>query len=84
MTFKPAVILTKAERARLENIELLQRIDYNRAHPERRRSRPSRSTARRNAAVHRAAVSVGAVDRDLEGRANGAHLSVGQSAKAAD
>lgn len=45
ITFEPAVILSEAEHAYLQNSELRQRIDDNRAHPERRRPRPSRPQA---------------------------------------
>jgi hypothetical protein len=42
ITLEPAVILTEAEHAFLQNMELRRQIDHNRAHPERRRPRPAR------------------------------------------
>lgn len=42
ITFEPAVMLTEAEHAYLQNIDLRRQIDDNRAHPERRRRRPPR------------------------------------------
>jgi hypothetical protein len=42
ITFEPAVILSEAELAYLQNIHLRQQIEDNRAHPERRQKRPAR------------------------------------------
>lgn len=43
---EPAVLLSEAEHAFLQNIDLRRQIDDNRAHPERRRPRPSRQPNR--------------------------------------
>lgn len=43
LVFEPAVVLTETERAYLANTDLAAQIDENRAHPERRSPRPSRS-----------------------------------------
>ncbi|MBZ4612393.1 hypothetical protein [Mycobacterium avium] len=40
---EPAVILSAAEHAYLRNAGLQRQIEDNRAHPERRRARPTRS-----------------------------------------
>ena len=42
ITLEPAVILTEAEHAFLQNTELRHQIEHNRAHPESRRPRPPR------------------------------------------
>jgi hypothetical protein len=42
ITLEPAVILTELERAFLQNRELQELIEHNRAHPELRRPRPKR------------------------------------------
>jgi hypothetical protein len=42
ITLEPAVILTEAEHAFLQNTNLRKQIEDNRAHPERRQPRPAR------------------------------------------
>jgi hypothetical protein len=42
IVLEPAVVLTAAEHAYLQNTKLQRQIEENRAHPERRRSRPGR------------------------------------------
>lgn len=39
---EPAIVLTEAEHAFLQNTNLRRQIEDNRAHPERRRPRPAR------------------------------------------
>ena len=42
LIFEPAVVLTEAEQSYLANRALAAEIEDNRAHPDRRRSRPAR------------------------------------------
>lgn len=46
IVLEPAITLTAAEHAYLRNTQLQHQIEDNRAHPERRRPRPPRDTAR--------------------------------------